>query len=171
MAEANSEEKVQEVKPLDDLSLKDLKDLLKTKYNFEGVDDFNTRKQALNVLSNYQKMEQKRKEDSDDIPAKPIEDKMTPEGVRNYKSKAERQKAFYDKQPKVRFFIPLDPGEKKYTVHPIQINGYRVNIPKGVTVQIAEGLADELERQFNMTSEAGKEFELDRDPNVRQALE
>jgi len=41
-------------------------------------------------------------------------------------------KALLAAQPVVSIMVPLETGEPKGTQLPVTINGYRVNVPKGV---------------------------------------
>lgn len=76
-------------------------------------------------------------------------------------------KAALAKQPKVRIFIPLGINEKKGKCPPesVTINGYRMELPKGEYVTVPQGVADLIEKHYNMTAEnteAGEAFRLDR---------
>ncbi len=76
-------------------------------------------------------------------------------------------KAALAKQPKVRIFIPLGINEKKGKCPPesVTINGYRMELPKGEYVTVPQGVADLIEKHYNMTAEnteAGEAYRLDR---------
>ena len=58
--------------------------------------------------------------------------------------KAARTRAKIIKQPKVNVYIPLEDGEKKGTTRSVIINGWRVNIIKGVYVEVPRQVADIL---------------------------
>ena len=80
---------------------------------------------------------------------------------------AKDTKAVLAKQPKVRIFIPLGINEKKGKCPPesVTINGYRMELPKGEYVTVPQGVADLIEKHYNMTAEnteAGEAFRLDR---------
>jgi len=68
-------------------------------------------------------------------------------------SKAEIMKAALAVQPKVRILIPLMPDEKFGVTESVILNGYRLNITKGVYVDVPEQVANvimakmEAERQ------------------------
>lgn len=84
-----------------------------------------------------------------------------------YKNKARRMKEQLEKQPKVKFLVPLEPGEKKGSIEVVIMNGYRMNILKGEFVDLPEQVAEDLARRYKLTSEAGKNLEIDRiDPNT-----
>jgi hypothetical protein len=56
-------------------------------------------------------------------------------------SKAEIMKEALSKQPKVRILIPLMPDEKFGVTESVILNGYRLNITKGVYVNVPEQVA------------------------------
>lgn len=71
-------------------------------------------------------------------------------------------------QPKVRIFIPLGIGEKKGgkgVYETVTINGYRQVLPKGEYVTVAQSVADQIEKHYNMSpenTEVGQAYRLDR---------
>lgn len=73
-----------------------------------------------------------------------------------------------EKQPKVRFFIPLGINEvagSPSAVESVTINGYRMVYPKGRFIDVPQAVANILEEHYNMTpenTEAGRQFRLDR---------
>ena len=104
---------------------------------------------------------------------------------RKWKDKAERQRAYFESQPKVVIMIPLNPTEKPGVIEKKMINGrkeifvksgavwsksfngYRVIIPKGVYTEVAKDIAKNVSDELNQTLMAGDEFKLDRiDPNT-----
>jgi hypothetical protein len=91
--------------------------------------------------------------------------------VEKYESKKERMKRHLDAQPKVRFLIPLDIGEKKGAIETVILNGYRYNIPKGEFVEIPQQVADVLSDAYKLTSTAGANIRLDRvDPKTNKPV-
>lgn len=64
-------------------------------------------------------------------------------------------------QPVVRMYLPLEGQEKVGTTHPVIINGLRINVPKGVYVDLPQQVADILRESFQQTEDAGKAFRLD----------
>ena len=56
-------------------------------------------------------------------------------------SKAARMKARLDAQPKVNILIPLE-GDKFGVTFPVTLNGYRMNIIKGIYVDVPKQVAD-----------------------------
>ncbi len=69
-------------------------------------------------------------------PSVGVEEDRTPVG-----SKAAIMKAKLAKQPKVRILIPLEGKEKIGSTMPVTLNGYRLNIQKGVYVDVPEQVA------------------------------
>ena len=111
--------------------------------------------------------------------------KENKEDERRWKTKADRQKTFFDSQEKITVMIPLEPGEKPGVIKTKKVgdreetfvvsgavwsktfNGYRVIIPKGVYTPVAKGIAENLSKELNQTMTAGEAFKLDRiDPNT-----
>ncbi len=82
----------------------------------------------------------------------------TPEEIqavdKTFKSKRMIMKEKLAEQPKVRIFIPLDGKETPGTQHPVTINGYRVNIPKGVYCEVPQQVADIIMESLNQTEAA-----------------
>lgn len=87
-----------------------------------------------------------------------------------WESKAERMKTHLAKQPKVTMYLPLEGKEKPGILYPVNLNGYRLNIPKGVYVDIPQQVADLLKESFLQTQEAGKEFRIDLDEKKSEKL-
>lgn len=83
-------------------------------------------------------------------------------------SKAEIMKKHLEKQPKVRMFIPLQGQEKAGTILPVVMNGYRINVPKGMYVDLPQQVADLLTNSFNQTEQAGAAFRLDKAGKEKQ---
>lgn len=61
-----------------------------------------------------------------------------------------KQKAFFESQPKVIMNIPLKEGEKRGAYESVNVNGYRLQIPKGVSVKLPMGVADILAEHYNI---------------------
>jgi len=69
-------------------------------------------------------------------------------------SKAEIMREHLAKQPKVRILIPVEGKEKPGITVPVTINGYRLNIMKGVYVEVPEQVADAVMKSQKQTMEA-----------------
>lgn len=61
-------------------------------------------------------------------------------------------------EEKRRILIPLMPGEPKNTYQPFNVNGYRVNVKKGVYVEVPATIASISEESFKQTEEAGTDL-------------
>jgi hypothetical protein len=59
-------------------------------------------------------------------------------------------KAMLDAQSKVSIFVPYEPGEPKGSMLPVNINGYRVNVPKGVYVDVPESIAEIIKHSLDI---------------------
>lgn len=74
-------------------------------------------------------------------------------------------------QPQVRFMIPLSEGEKPGAYDTWQRNGYRLEIMKGVFIDLPEPVANDLATHYNLDMETGKDFRLDLNANKQKALQ
>ena len=71
-----------------------------------------------------------------------------------HKNKAQRMKDHLSKQPKVKIFVPLEGKEKPGTQLPVTMNGYRMNVPKGVYCEVPEQVAQIIMDSLNQTEAA-----------------
>lgn len=71
-----------------------------------------------------------------------------PNAGANLTEEALRVKLMLAKQPKLPFFIPLDPGEKKGAYRSVTINGYRCEVKKGVMVNVPESIYKLLVKSY-----------------------
>jgi hypothetical protein len=79
----------------------------------------------------------------------------TPEDVKLHQTKAERMKANLESQPKVRIMINLEGKEVRgKSVETVILNGYRLNIPKGVYVDVPQQVADVIANYQSATEDA-----------------
>lgn len=100
---------------------------------------------------------------------------------RRWENKVERQRKFYDSQPKIRTLIPTEGDEKPGVVKKVTgslnyenlvpvsgavwsktFNGLRVVYPKGVYVDMPEEIANKIGLELNLTNHAGDAWRLDR---------
>lgn len=80
-------------------------------------------------------------------------------------SKAEVMKARLALQPKVTIMIPLEGKEKKGSTFPVTLNGYRLNIQKGVYVPVPKQVAEIVMDSQSQTVAAADELKrLDGSP-------
>jgi len=84
----------------------------------------------------------------------------------DFQETANAMKATLAKQPKVGIFVPLEPGEPKGTQLPVEINGYRMNVPKGVpNVQVPQAVADIIWQSLGIYDEASSKLRSQNDPS------
>ena len=80
-------------------------------------------------------------------------------------------KALLDAQTKVRVLVPLESGEKLGEFLPVNINGYRLNVPKGVYVDVPQTVADIIAESFNVYEQnSASAMRADRSDEVSSAL-
>lgn len=87
---------------------------------------------------------------------------------------AQKMKAHLDAQPKVSIMIPFDAGvnpeqAKKIPFH-VNLNGYAIDIPKGVYVEVPKQVAEIIKERLESEGKIGSEWRIDRDANKQQAL-
>lgn len=86
------------------------------------------------------------------------------------RSDKDRMKAYLDSCEKINFYIPLAPGEKKGQAYEsVNLNGYRMEIKKGMQVQIPVPVAERLADFLNIDS-IGEQYRLDADAKRQEAL-
>jgi hypothetical protein len=109
---------------------------------------------------------------------------------RQWKTKAEIMRDKLEKQPKVRFFLPLTGEEKAGVVREVmvkgrkeqvvvsgavevvQLNGFKTFVPKGRFVELPQQVADVLSESMMATQQAGADLLIDRvDPKTGQPVQ
>lgn len=90
------------------------------------------------------------------------------------KESARQMKEALDAQPKVSMMIPFDPGVKpedatKIPFH-INLNGYVMNLPRGVYIDVPKQVADVIRERLESEGKIGKEWRTDRDQKTQEAL-
>ncbi len=99
------------------------------------------------------------------------EDRQEEKSVeKRWAGKAAAMKANLDAQQKVTFLIPLGFGEKRGAYETVIMNGYRLNIMKGVIVEVPKQVAALLAESYQLTAEAGSQFLMDRDDAIKNRL-
>lgn len=83
---------------------------------------------------------------------------------------AERTRRALAKEPKVWFMAPLSPFEKEGAFEEVYINGYRTTIKKGVMVEIPRPVMEILANKYKIETESGKDFRINRDSRIEDAL-
>lgn len=130
--------------------------------DFVGADLLTTKGQALAVLKSLDKQNAPANPSNTPTVIDPIRDDSKKDD-KVYAGKAAAMKERLDAQPKVRFLIPLGIGERKGAIETVQMNGYRLNILKGVLVDLPEQVAELLAESYQLTAEAGSDFLADRE--------
>lgn len=74
-------------------------------------------------------------------------------------SKSAIMRAKLEKQPLVRVLIPRENKEPRGATFPVTLNGYRLNMKKGIYVEVPKQVADVIQTHFNQTEEAFAEAE------------
>jgi hypothetical protein len=83
-----------------------------------------------------------------------------------YQATASAMKAELDKQEKVSVFVPLENGEPRGTQLPVEINGHKMYVPKGVPgVQVPKAVAEIIWQSLGVYDEASASVRSQNDPN------
>jgi hypothetical protein len=75
-----------------------------------------------------------------------------------------------ESQPRVKFFVPLSPGDPKGAQEFVGINGLFMWVPKGRYIDVPEQVAEILAESLSIDMTAGEDFRMDRDENKQTAL-
>lgn len=82
-----------------------------------------------------------------------------------FQTTANQTKEMLEAQPKVGIFVPLMQGEPKGTQLPVEINGYRMNVPKGVpNVQVPQAVAEIIWQSMGVYEDASSALRSQNDP-------
>lgn len=100
---------------------------------------------------------------ADEAPVKAKRSDTTEEAA--YQATANDMKAMLEAQPKVGIYIPLENGEPKGTQLPVNINGYHLNVPKGVpNVQVPQSVAEIIWQSMGVYEAASAALRSQNDP-------
>lgn len=93
---------------------------------------------------------------------------------RELKADAKAMKTHLDKQPKVSIMIPFEVGEnpengKKVKFH-VNLNGYAMEIPRGIYVEVPKQIADMIKARLESEGKIGNQWRIDRNPEKQTAL-
>lgn len=102
----------------------------------------------------------------------PVAARQSDSGIKYYLSQRHKAvKERLEKQPKVLFIIPKVDGEAAGLAYDtVQIDGFRMEIKKGVAVTIPEQVAHILAEKYRIGSEAGSEHLISRDEKISEVL-
>ena len=106
-----------------------------------------------------------------DLEIKGVADR--PQGDASLSDEALLVKQKLAKEPKMSFFIPLEPGEKPGAYRSVTINGYRCEVKKGVMVPLPMSIAKLLMNAYQIEAEVlnNNEYNLaNQDQGTRNAL-
>jgi hypothetical protein len=83
-----------------------------------------------------------------------------------YQATASAMKAELDKQEKVAVFVPLENGEPRGTQLPVEINGHKMYVPKGVPgVEVPKSVAEIIWQSLGVYDEASASVRSQNDPS------
>jgi len=85
-------------------------------------------------------------------------------------SKAATMKAFLLSQPRVRMLIPRPQGEKSSIKQSVNLNGYRLDLPKDTYVEVPLQIAEVLGESLKQTNAALQVNRIDGDTAKERAL-
>lgn len=91
------------------------------------------------------------------VKAPDVNDLSNSDQERLYAWKKEETARNLAKQDKVRIMIPLRDGEARNTYESVIINGYRMDIKKGVFVDVPQQVAEILAESYELTLHAGED--------------
>ena len=105
----------------------------------------------------------------DESPEEKTEEQPPKKDVK--KSKEQMTKEHLDNQEKVMFHIPLAGGESEDSYDIVRINGYGMQIKKGVSLHLPKQVAEMLADKYNIQMQAGREKLVNRSDDVTDALQ
>lgn len=83
-----------------------------------------------------------------------------------YQATASDMKAELDKQEKVSVFVPLENGEPRGTQLPVEINGHKMFVPKGIPgVEVPKAVAEIIWQSLGVYDEASTSVMSQNDPS------
>lgn len=84
----------------------------------------------------------------------PLDAKETELLSKRHLGKMQRMKENLVNQPKIQIYIPMEGKELPGQLLPVTLNGYRVNVPKGVYVLVPKQVGDAIMESLNQTEAA-----------------
>ena len=85
-------------------------------------------------------------------------------------SKAEAMKKVLLTQEWVRIYVPRGINEPKTVYQSVNLNGYRLDFPKGVYIKLPRQIAEVVMGSLNQTEEALQQFRIDGERRKEDAL-
>lgn len=73
-------------------------------------------------------------------------------------------------QPRVRVLIPVDSGSDASVPFSVNLNGYRLDLPRNTYIDVPEGVADVIMNSHNQTERAVNQMRIGRDKGTAEAL-
>ena len=74
------------------------------------------------------------------------------------------------KQAKVRVMIPVDSGSDPSVPFSVQLNGYRLDLPRNQYIDVPQQVAEVIMNSHNQTNQALNMFKIGDDKGKREAL-
>lgn len=93
-----------------------------------------------------------------------------PNDVKTDNNQSHPMKAILDAEPKVLVMVPLFPGEKPNSMHPVGINGYFYYLRKGVMLEVPRSIGELVRQSFNLDAVAGEDIDLSKNEDKLNAL-
>lgn len=120
------------------------------------------------------KTEPSKKDSNVEAKAAKIEPQMQRKADQELKSDAQKMKEHLAKQRKVMIMIPFDPGvnpeqAKKIPFH-LNLNGYAIDLQKGVYVEVPEQVAEIVKERLESEGKIGQQWRADLDARKQEAL-
>jgi len=109
--------------------------------------------------------EEQVQEKSVETPAQP-EQRSGAKEEADFNKTVSDMKSYLAEQPKVSVYVPLEIGEdlRSHPFVPVTINGYRLNVPKGVRVDVPKPVADIIFESLNIYEDnSANSMRADRD--------
>ena len=121
-------------------------------------------------MENEKQEEKKVEPVESSVPEKSERKKNLPPGFVPTGDKIADTKAILDHAPKVRFIVPLIPGEDPKVTETVQINGYKYEIKKGHMVEIPSPVADLIARKYQIEMDVAQRENAYSTPEKANAL-
>jgi len=160
----NQSEQNQDVKPLEEYTVKQLQAMATGEGVFQA-EAFTTKQQLIALITNIRSMKAVSKAqvvtmfNPAQLKVGSYDQKKIDE---SWEKKRDRTREALLKGPKGSLMIPLDVGEKRGTYMPVIINGWRLDYLKGVMHHdVPKPIIDIISESLTMTAEAGHEYMID----------